>query len=94
MSTFAAANYCLLMFAPVILIRSYLLSPANISLLYISVKKSFSAFMTFFPILACISLSVIDNIVPFYTDAHIYSALDMIVLIYLPKKKLGFGKQF
>ena len=42
------------------------------SLLYISIKKSFSTFLTFFPILAYISLSVIDNIVPFYMDAHIY----------------------
>ena len=40
-------------------------------LLYISVKKSFSTFLTFFSILAYISLSVIDNMVPFYTDAHI-----------------------
>ena len=42
------------------------------SLLYISVKKSFLTFLTFSPILAYISLSVIDNMVPFYTDAHIY----------------------
>ena len=35
---------------------------------YISVKK---LFLTFFPILAYISLSVIDNMVSFYMDAHI-----------------------
>ena len=39
------------------------------SLLYISVKKTF---LTFFPMFAYISLSVIDNMVPFYTDAHRY----------------------
>ena len=40
------------------------------SLLYISIKKSF---LTFFPIFAYISFSVIDNIVPFHMDAHIYT---------------------
>jgi len=43
------------------------------SLLYISVKKSFLTFWTFSPIWAYISLSVIDNMVPFYTDAHIWN---------------------
>ena len=42
------------------------------SLLYISVKKSFSTFLTFPSILVYISLSVIDNTVPFYMDAHIW----------------------
>ena len=34
-------------------------------------KSHFQHFWLFFPILAYISLSVIDNMVPFYTDAHI-----------------------
>ena len=38
-------------------------------------KKLFSIFLTFFPNLAYISLSVIDNMVPLYTDAHIFYLL-------------------
>ena len=51
------------------------------SFLYISVKKSFSTFLTFFPILAYISLSAIDNMVPFYTDAHIWFPNTVQILI-------------
>ena len=42
------------------------------TLLYISVKKSLFTFLTIFRILAYIFFSVIDNMVPFYTDAHIH----------------------
>ena len=45
------------------------------SLLHISIKKSFLIFLIFSPILAYISLSVIDNMVPFYMDARIYKIL-------------------
>ena len=46
--------------------------------LHIFVKKSFFTFLTFFPIFTYISLSVTDNVAPFYTDAHILFYFDCV----------------
>jgi len=47
------------------------ISKRRIYTIYFHQKVIFHIF-TFFPIFACISLSRIDDMVPFYTDAHIY----------------------
>ena len=61
--------------------------------LYISVRKSFSTFLTFSPILAYISLSVIDNMVPFYADTLIWSIFELRFLgfqyLFLVGKMIG-----
>ena len=52
-------------------------------LIWNQLEKSFLTFLTFFPILAYISLSVIDNMVPFYMNAHIFYHNYLLSIIWL-----------